>query len=141
MAVQRERLHALLRSVIAQSVVLVVAPPAYGKTTLLLDYLQLDPAAKLVTASTTEPGLETFVRDVIAAIDPKALRSIGPLFDQRGTEGFREALRAWFLGRLRRVRSAIVIDDLQRYSSDSSAMWLLQEAVENTVGRLRWIIA
>ena len=141
MAVQRERLHALLASVIAQSVVLVVAPPAYGKTTLLLDYLQLDPSAKFVTASTTEPGLETFVRDVIAAVDPQALRSIGPLFDQRATEGFRDALRSWFLGRLRRVRDPIVIDDLQRYSADGAAMWLLQETIESTSSRLRWIIA
>jgi ATP/maltotriose-dependent transcriptional regulator MalT len=141
MAVHRERLHALLLHAIPQSVILVVAPPAYGKTTLLLDYLQLDPTAKLVTASTAEPGLETFVRDVIAAVDPKALRSIGPLFDQRGADGFRDALRAWFLGRLRRVHSTIVIDDLQRFSSDSAAMWLLQEAVENTAGRIRWIIA
>ena len=141
MAVQRERLRALLVTVIPQSVVLVVAPPAYGKTTLLLDYLQADRAAKLVTASANEPDLESFVRDIIAVVDPKSLRSIGALFDQRATTGFRDTLRAWLLGRLRRVSGTIVIDDLQRFSGDAAAMWLLQEAIENTAGRLRWIIA
>jgi LuxR family maltose regulon positive regulatory protein len=141
MAVPRERLQALLLHAVPHSVILVVAPPAYGKTTLLLEYVQENPNAKLVTASSVDAGLETFVRDVISVIEPKAVRGIGSLFEQRTSEGFRDALRAWFLGRLRHVRGTIVIDDLQRYSGDGAAMWLLQEAVENTAGRVGWVIA
>ena len=65
MSLQRERLMALLLEQTLTSVELVIAPPGYGKTTVLRDYAAHDDGAQLV-AMPEGADLEAFIRAIVA---------------------------------------------------------------------------
>src|SRR5665213_3954182 len=100
MSLPRERLTALLAESALTSVELVIAPPGYGKTTLLREYAGADSGAVFIALPETT-DLEAFVRAVIAAAVPSALRSIGALFDGVDATKIEERAGEWLVSRLR----------------------------------------
>jgi ATP/maltotriose-dependent transcriptional regulator MalT len=136
----RPRLTALLAESALTSVELVVAPPGYGKTTLLLDYAAADPGSTF--ASLPEGAdLEAFVRAVIGAAAPAAQRAIGALFANPGEGGFEERVVDWLAGRLRTVAGSLIVDDFHRAAGDERVARVLAAAIGATRGRVRWIVA
>jgi ATP/maltotriose-dependent transcriptional regulator MalT len=140
MSLQRERLTALLREQALTSVELVIAPPGYGKTTVLRDYATVDPAAVYVTLPEAT-NLETFIRAIIAAAAPRALHAIGGLFDGRTGAELERLVIDWLVSRLTSFNSALIIDDFHRAAGDERVTRVIVAAIAATVGRMRWIVA
>src|ERR1039458_9896181 len=96
MSLTRERLIALLADSALTSVELVIAPPGFGKTTLLREYASAETGAAFVVLP-EGADLEAFVRCVIAATVPSALRSIGAVFETPATENIEQRAGEWLL--------------------------------------------
>jgi DNA-binding CsgD family transcriptional regulator len=140
MSLQRERLTALLMEQALTSVELVIAPPGYGKTTVLRDYASSDDAAVLV-ALPEATDLETFVRAIIASVVPNALRSVGAVFDGRTGTELEEQAGSWLVSRLRAFGGTLIVDDFHRAAADERVARVLIATIAATHGRMRWIIA
>jgi DNA-binding CsgD family transcriptional regulator len=140
MSLMRERLAALLTEQALTSVELVIAPPGYGKSTVLRDYSARDPEAAFV-ALPDDTDLETFVREVIAAAAPSAARSVGGVFDGRTGSELEEHVGTWLVSRLRVFTGTLVIDDFHRAAGDERVARVLIATIAATHGRMRWIIA
>ncbi len=136
----RPRLRALLAEPALTSVELVVAPPGYGKTTLLLDYAAADPAAVLARMP-EGADLEAFVRAIVEAAAPAARRAIGALFASPDARDFEDRVVDWLAGRLRDAPATIVLDDFQRAAADDRVARVLASLVGATHGRVRWVVA
>ena len=123
------------------SVELVIAPPGYGKTTLLRAYAATDSGAVFV-ALREGTDLEAFVHGVIAAAQPAALRSMGGAFGEgRSGRELEDHVAAWLASRLRTFDGTILIDDFQRSVDETSITYVLIAAINATRGRIRWIVA
>jgi ATP/maltotriose-dependent transcriptional regulator MalT/DNA-binding CsgD family transcriptional regulator len=140
MSLARERLSVLLAEPALTSVALVIAPPGYGKTTVLRDYAAGDPDAVYV-ALPEAADLEAVVRAILAAAAPAGLRSIGALFANPAERNFEERAAEWLVSRLRRVHGALIVDDLHRAAGDERVVRVLAAAIAATHGRMRWIVS
>lgn len=140
MALARQRLTALLTESALTSVELVIAPPGYGKTTLLREYAAGDSGAVFV-ALPEGCDLEGFVRCVIAEAVPSATRSIGAVFERQAEENVEDRVRDWLVSRLREFDGTLVIDDFHRAAADERVARLIVAAIAATHGRMRWIVA
>jgi DNA-binding CsgD family transcriptional regulator len=140
MPLPRQRLTALLAESALTSVELVIAPPGYGKTTLLREYASADSGAVFV-ALPEATGLESFVHAVIAAAVPSALHAIGALFDGVEEHKIEERAAEWLVSRLRTFDGTLIIDDLHRAAGDQRVARVLVAAISATHGRMRWIVA
>jgi DNA-binding CsgD family transcriptional regulator len=139
MSLPRERLIALLADSALTSVELVIAPPGFGKTTLLREYASAEPGVVFV-ALPEATDLEAFVRSVIAAAVPSALRSIGAVFETPATEKIEERAGKWLVSRLREFSGTLIIDDFHR-AADERVARLLSATISATHGQMRWIVA
>lgn len=140
MSLPRERLTALLAESALTSVELVIAPPGFGKTTLLREFAAADSAVVFV-ALPEATDLEAFVRCVMAAAVPSAVNAIGALF-AGGTEANLETrVGDWLTSRLREFGGTLVIDDFHRAAADERVGRVLIAAIAATHGRIRWIVA
>jgi DNA-binding CsgD family transcriptional regulator len=139
MSLPRERLTALLADSALTSVELVIAPPGFGKTTLLREYATAETGVVFV-ALPEGADLEAFVRSVIAAVLPSALNSIGALFDGSNQQNVEERAGDWLASRLREFGGTLIIDDLHRVAHES-VVRVLVATVAATNGRMHWIIA
>lgn len=138
MVARRRLVDLLTRS--SEGAVLVIAPPGYGKSTLLLEYVQTEePNAKWLTVTASD--LEGFVRELIAVVDPRAVRGVGALFDGANPATVVDSAKQWLVARLRRTVGAIVIDDLHRTAGEPAVAELLTGLIEATRERNRWILA
>jgi DNA-binding CsgD family transcriptional regulator/tetratricopeptide (TPR) repeat protein len=140
MSLQRERLTALLAESALTSVELVIAPPGYGKTTILREYAATDSGAVFI-ALPEATDLEAFVRAVISAAVPSALHSIGGLFDGAGEQPIEQRAGDWLASRLRAFNGTLIIDDFHRSSADERVARVLVATIAATHGRMRWIVA
>ena len=140
MSLARERLTALLAESALTSVELVIAPPGYGKTTVLREYAATDTGAIFV-ALPEATNLEAFVRCVIAAAVPEALHSVGAVFDGSGDESLDTRAGDWLVSRLRTFDGTLIIDDFHRSAADDRVAHVLVNAVAATHGRMRWVVA
>jgi len=140
MSVPRERLTALLTDSALTSVELVIAPPGFGKTTLLRAYASAE-AGVVFVALPEATDLEAFVRSVIAAAVPSALRSIGAVFETPATENIAERAGEWLASRLREFSGTLIIDDFHRAAADERVARMLVGTIAATHGRMRWIVA
>src|SRR3984885_1421796 len=127
MPLPRQRLTALLAESALTSVELVIAPPGYGKTTLLREYASADSGAVFV-ALPEATGLESFVHAVIAAAVPSALHAIGALFDGAEEHKIEERAGEWLVSRLRTFDGTLIIDDLHRATGDQRVARVLVAA-------------
>lgn len=139
MSVPRHRLLRLLAEPASTSAVLLVAPPGYGKTVLLQQYAE-DERLIYINLSTVA-NRESLVRELIAQLAPRTLRSLGTLLGQQANSGFDSILATWMLVRLRTVETTIVLDDLQHVAGDDLAMEMLSSLIEGTRSHIRWILA
>jgi ATP/maltotriose-dependent transcriptional regulator MalT/DNA-binding CsgD family transcriptional regulator len=140
MSLPRERLTALLAESALTSVELVIAPPGYGKTTLLREYAGADSGAVFI-ALPEATDLESFVRAIIAAVVPSALRSIGALFDGTTEHNVEERAGEWLVSRLRSFSGTLIVDDFHRATGDPRVTRAVTTAIAATHGRIRWIVA
>jgi ATP/maltotriose-dependent transcriptional regulator MalT len=140
MSLPRERLTALLAESALTSVELVIAPPGYGKTTLLRDYAGADSGAVFV-ALPEAADLESFVRAVVAAAVPSALHSIGAVFEGPSDGNVEERVGNWVVSRLRSFNGTLIVDDFHRASADERVARVLVAAITATHGRMRWIVS
>ena len=141
MSLPRERLIALLADSALTSVELVIAPPGFGKTTLLREYAGTDAGAVFI-ALPEATDLEAFMRSVIAAAAvPSALHSIGALFEERTEHDVEERAGEWLASRLREFSGTLIIDDFHRAAADERVARMLVGAIAATHGRMRWIVA
>src|ERR1700733_10969956 len=99
MSLPRERLTALLAESALTSVELVIAPPGFGKTTLLREYAAADSGAVFI-ALPEATDLEAFVRAVIEAAVPSALHAIGAVFDGGAQQDIDSRVGDWLVSRL-----------------------------------------
>jgi LuxR family transcriptional regulator, maltose regulon positive regulatory protein len=140
MALPRERLTALLEESALTSVELVIAPPGFGKTTLLREYAAADSGAVFI-ALPEATDLEAFVRAVIEAAVPSALHSIGAVFDGRDQQDVDARAGEWLVSRLRAFNGTLIVDDFHRAVADERVTRVLVAAISATHGRMRWIVA
>jgi ATP/maltotriose-dependent transcriptional regulator MalT len=140
MSLPRERLTALLAESALTSVELVIAPPGFGKTTVLREYAGTDGGAVFI-ALPEATDLEAFVRAVIAAAVPAALHSIGGVFDGPSEQNVEERAGEWLVSRLRDFNGTLIVDDFHRASADERVARMLVAAIAATHGRMRWIVA
>ena len=140
MPLSRERLTALLAVSALTSVELVIAPPGYGKTTVLREYAAADPWAVFISLPEAT-DLEAFVHSVIAAAAPSALHSIGALFDGTGEQSVEERVGEWLVSRLRAFNGTLIVDDFHRSLADERVTRVLVATIAATHGRMRWIVA
>jgi DNA-binding CsgD family transcriptional regulator len=140
MSLPRERLTALLAESALTSVELVIAPPGYGKTTLLREYAGSDSGAVFI-ALPEATDLESFVRAVIAAAVPSALHAIGALFEGVEENKLEERAGEWLVSRLRTFSGTLIVDDFHRAAGDERVARLVIAAIAATHGRMRWIVA
>ena len=131
MSLQRERLTALLTESALTSVELVIAPPGYGKTTILREYAATDSGAVFI-ALPEATDLEAFVRAVISAAVPSALHSIGGLFDGAGEQPIEQRAGDWLASRLRAFNGTLIIDDFHRSSADERVARVLVATIAAT---------
>jgi DNA-binding CsgD family transcriptional regulator len=139
MSLPRERLIALLADSALTSVELVIAPPGFGKTTLLREYARAETGVVFV-ALPEATDLEAFVRSVIAAVVPSAVRSIGAVFEAQATEQIEERAGEWLVSRLREFSGTLIIDDFHR-AADERVGRLLAATISATHGQMHWIVA
>jgi ATP/maltotriose-dependent transcriptional regulator MalT/DNA-binding CsgD family transcriptional regulator len=140
MSLQRARLTALLAEQALTSVELVIAPPGYGKTTVLRDYASGDPGAVFV-ALPEAADLEMFVRAVVAAAEPSAARSVGAVFDGRSGRELEDHAGQWLVSRLRAFNGTLIVDDFHRTAGDERVARIVAATIAATVGRMRWLVA
>jgi ATP/maltotriose-dependent transcriptional regulator MalT/DNA-binding CsgD family transcriptional regulator len=140
MSLPRERLTALLAESALTSVELVIAPPGFGKTTLLRDYAGTDSGAVFI-ALPEDADLESFVRAVIAAAVPSALHSIGAVFEGPSDQDIEKRVADWLVSRLRAFDGTLIVDDFHRTAMDERTTRVLVAVISATHGRMRWIIA
>jgi ATP/maltotriose-dependent transcriptional regulator MalT/DNA-binding CsgD family transcriptional regulator len=140
MSLPRERLTSLLAESALTSVELVIAPPGYGKTTLLREYAAAD-AGALFIALPESTDLEAFVRSIIAAAVPSAIHSIGALFGASADAPIESRVADWLASRLRAFDGTLIIDDFHRSSADARVASVLVATIAATHGRMRWIVA
>ena len=138
--VPRSRLTALLAESALTSVELLIAPPGYGKTTVLREYAGGDPDVALV-ALHEDTDLESFVREVIAAAVPSALRSVGALFESPDDRSVEDRAADWLVSRLHAFGGTVIVDDFQRASADEAVARVLAATIAATHGRVRWIVS
>src|ERR1700721_2098459 len=132
MSLPRERLIALLADSALTSVELVIAPPGFGKTTLLREYASAETGVVFV-ALPEATDLEAFVRSIIAAAVPSALRAIGAVFEAPATEKIEERVAKWLVSRLREFNGTLIIDDFHR-AADERVARLLSATISATHG-------
>jgi DNA-binding CsgD family transcriptional regulator len=140
MSLPRGRLTALLAESALTSVELVIAPPGYGKTTLLREYAGSDSGAVFI-ALPEATDLESFVRAVIAAAVPSALHAIGALFEGVEEQKLEERAGEWLVSRLRTFSGTLIVDDFHRAAGDERVARLVIATIAATHGRMRWIVA
>ena len=140
MLLPRGRLTALLSEQALTSVELVIAPPGYGKTTVLRDYAAGDSEAVFV-ALPEATDLETFVRAIVEEAAPSARRSVGGVFDGRTGAELEEHAGQWLVSRLRAFSGTLIVDDFHRAAGDERVARVLTAAIAATYGRMRWVIA
>src|SRR5271154_903692 len=140
MALPRERLTALLAESALTSVELVIAPPGFGKTTLLREFAAADDGVVFV-ALPAATDLEAFVRCVMAAAVPSAVNAIGALFAGGADVNVESRVGDWLASRLRGFGGTVGIDDLHRAAEDERVARVLIAAISATHGRIRWIVA
>jgi DNA-binding CsgD family transcriptional regulator len=140
MSLPRERLTALLADSALTSVELVIAPPGFGKTTLLREYASSDTGAVFI-ALPEATDLEAFVRSVIAGAVPSALHSIGALFDGKSERSLETRVGDWLVSRLREFDGTLIVDDFHRAGTDGPVARVLVSTIAATYGRIRWIVA
>jgi ATP/maltotriose-dependent transcriptional regulator MalT len=140
MSLARDRLTALLTESALTSVELVIAPPGYGKTTVLRDYAAGDPGA-IYIGLPEGADLEAFVHAVIAAAAPAGLRSIGALFANPAERNVEERTVDWLVSRLRAFDGTLIVDDLHRAAGDERVCRVIAAAIAATHGRMRWIVS
>lgn len=136
--IARPRLVALVDEQVTESVILVVAPPGYGKTTLVREALG-GTTHRWVTLA-PDATLETLVRALIEALVPDSVPALGGLFERANDGDFIEQLAAWLQARLRPIEGLVVVDDLHRLR-DKTALDLLANVIVETRARIRWIVA
>lgn len=119
---------------------LVIAPPGFGKTTVLREYAALDSGAVFV-ALPEATDLEAFVRSVVAIAVPPALHSIGALFDGPSEQKIEDRVSDWLVSRLRTFSGTLIIDDFHRSAADERVARVLVAAIGGTRGRMRWIVS
>src|ERR1700733_14201964 len=124
MSLPRERLTALLAESALTSVELVIAPPGFGKTTLLREYAAADGGAVFISLPEAT-DLEAFVRTVIAAAVPSARHSIGAVFDGPSEEHAEKRAGDWLVSRLRVFDGTLIIDDFHRAAADERVARML----------------
>ena len=140
MFLPRERLTALLAESALTSVELVIAPPGFGKTTLLREFAATDPGV-VFAALPVGTDLEAFVRCIVAAAVPSAVNAIGALFAGEPEANHDARVGDWLASRLREFGGTLVIDDLHRAAADERVGRVLAAAISATHGRIRWIVA
>jgi ATP/maltotriose-dependent transcriptional regulator MalT len=138
--VPRARLTALLAESALTSVELLIAPPGYGKSIVLREYAGSDPDVAFV-AFQEDTDLESFVREVIAAAVPSALRSIGALFESPDDRSVEDRAADWLVSRLHSFGGTVIVDDFHRAAADDRVARVLAATVAATHGRVRWIVS
>lgn len=133
---RRPQLVSLLDARTAEAVVLLVAPPGFGKTMLVADALPAVPVVRCLP----EAGAEAFARSLLEAAVPGAVRALGQFFEGAHVHEpeFDARLAAWLAVRLGEV-AALVVDDVHRLLPGGLA--LLERLVVATRERLRWTLA
>ena len=131
---RRPSLVSLLDAQANESVVLVVAPPGFGKTMLLGEIFPNVASVR----SLPNMGVEAFVRAIVLAAVPRSATAVGSLFEHHGEAEFADRLTDWVAARLAST-PALVIDDVHALAP--AALRLLEQLISRTHGSMRWVLA
>jgi DNA-binding CsgD family transcriptional regulator/tetratricopeptide (TPR) repeat protein len=131
---RRPSLVSLLDAQANESVVLVVAPPGFGKTMLLGEIFPNVASVR----SLPNMGVEAFVRAIVLAAVPRSATAVGSLFEHHGEAEFADRLTDWVAARLAST-PALVIDDVHALAP--AALCLLEQLISRTHGSMRWVLA
>ena len=142
----RERMNERLARASRFPVTLLVAPPGFGKSVALRDFIAHSGlAAVRVDLQRDDRSLLAFVRRLSEAIAPVAPSAIAafPALQERimaASQPVRE-LSDWFGEHLKNAACTIVIDDLHYAAEDLASIALLADVIERTSDRISWIMA
>ncbi|MBV8489753.1 MAG: hypothetical protein JO199_04410 [Candidatus Eremiobacteraeota bacterium] len=142
----RERLNDRLARATQFPIALIVAPAGFGKSVALRDFLTTSRSdAVRFDVRREDATLLAFARrfsEAVKPIVPSAAASFAALQDRLlGAEDAPRLVCDWFAEHFRRTIGTIAIDDLHFAASDPDSMTFLAELMEQTAGRINWIVA
>jgi LuxR family maltose regulon positive regulatory protein len=136
----RDRVTERIHAAAAYGIALMLAPAGFGKSEALRQAFD-GTSALIVSLDDRNSTVESFLQELAAALGTKQLRSFASLVESTPHDRSMAVLLPWIASRLRTLRRAIVVDDVQRVLRDDRAAAALQELIESTRASVPWFLA